>query len=116
MSPRHSQNLRVFFSCFLFFAFLFCVVAGLHCPTPSSAAASHLPQPASHQSPSGHGGECPEQLNSPAEQFNELTSSALPATDFTGLVEFLSPRYAGFHITPISSYPLRFLLFSVFLN
>jgi len=117
------QSTLKFFVPFVLFAFVVCGVGGLYCPMPASAMDTHHSQQTSHHSSSSQtSGECPEQLTSSAGPFenDDVSVEVLSVTTVawlhdipkSGVLEFF-----GNHNPPQStSYPLLFLLFSVFLN
>jgi hypothetical protein len=122
MNQKFQSTLR-FFVPFVIFAFVVCGVGGLYCPMPASATDTHHSQQTSHHSSSSQiPGECPEQLTSSAGIFENDNASfgVLYLTSFTWLHDipnFGVLQFFGNHKTPQStSYPLLFLLFSVFLN
>ena len=122
MNRRFQSTLRSFVP-FLLLAFLVCGVGGLFCPMPASAADTHHSQTTSHHSSSSHTtGECPEQLTSPAGpvESNDGPFEVLSVAAFTWLHNIPNSgalQFLGKNKTPTSTtYPLLFLLFSVFLN
>jgi len=122
MNLRFQSTLRIFIP-FLLLAFLVWGVGGLFCPMPASATDAHHAQPASHHSSSSQTtGECPEQLPSSAGSFekNHGPFGVLSAATFTWLYDIPDSgalQFLGNDKTPNSTtYPLLFLLFSVFLN
>jgi len=108
---------------FLVFTFFVCGVSGLFCPMPAFATDTPHSQSASHHSSSSQTtGECPEQLTTSAGIFenDDVSFGGLPLTNFTWLHDIPSVglfKFLGNEKTPHSTtYPLLFLLFSVFLN
>jgi hypothetical protein len=98
-------------------------VGGLFCPMPASATDTHHSQQTSHHSSSSQtSGECPDQLTSSAGAIENNDVSVEVLSVATGAWLHNIPnsgvlRFFGNHKTPQStSYPLLFLLFSVFLN
>lgn len=111
------------FAPFVVFAFVICGVVGMYCPMPASATDTHHSQSTSHHSSSSQTtGECPEQLTSSGVSFekDDAPVSVLSVAALTWLhdISNFGPfRYLGNDRTPNSTtYPLLFLLFSVFLN
>jgi len=107
----------------ILFAFVVCGVGGLYCPMPASAIDTHHSQQTSHHSSSSQTtGDCPEQLTTSAEIFeNDDVSvgfvSAAPVSWLHDIPSFSLFKFLGNERTPHSTtYPLLFLLFSVFLN
>ena len=107
----------------ILFAFVVCGVGGLYCPMPASAIDTHHSQQTSHHSSSSQTtGDCPEQLTTSAEIFeNDDVSvgfvSAAPVSWLHDIPSFGLFKFLGIERTPHSTtYPLLFLLFSVFLN
>jgi len=105
------------------FAFVVCGVGGLYCPMPASAIDKHHSQQTSHHSSSSQTtGDCPDQLTTSAGPFenDDASVGVLSAATVTWLHDI--PRFGLFKFlgnerTPNSTtYPLLFLLFSVFLN
>ena len=108
---------------FFIVVFLSCGVGGFFCPMIANAA-SHPSHEASHSSPgipSHSSGDCQDQIKTSSEEpTRDLTYSVLPYTD---LGEFTDIFKSGFSeylfasaVHSSSSYPLLFVLFSVFLN
>jgi hypothetical protein len=128
MSPTFQMNLKFqptlrSFVPFLVLAFFVCGVSGLFCPMPASATDSSHSQSASHHSSSSQTtGECIDQLTTSAEIFqNDDVSvgfvSAAPVSWLHDIPSFGLFKFLGNERTPHSTtYPLLFLLFSVFLN
>jgi len=90
---------------------------------PASATDAHHSQQTSHHSTSSQTtGDCPDQLTTSAGIFeNDGVSfgfvSAEPASWLTDIPSFGLFKFLGIERTPHSTtYPLLFLLFSVFLN
>lgn len=128
MGPTFPMNLKFqptlrFFVPIVIFAFVVCGMGGLYCPMPASATDAHHSQQASHHSSSSQTtGECPEQLTTSAEIFenDDVSVSVLSVATVTWLHNIPSFRlfkFLGNDRTPNpTSYPLLFLFFSVFLN
>ena len=117
------QSTRRSFVPFLIFTFLVCGVGALFCPMPASATDAHHSQPASHHSSSSQTtGEWPDQLTSSAGSFetDDVPCGVLSIATFTWLHDIPNSsvlKFLGNDNTPNSTtYPLLFLLFSVFLN
>jgi hypothetical protein len=107
----------------ILFAFVFCVAVGLFCPMPASATDTSHSQSASHHSSSSQTtGECPEQQTSSAGMFEKNDASvgvvsAAAVTWLNDIPSFDLFKFLGNERAPRSTtYPLLFLLFSVFLN
>jgi hypothetical protein len=107
----------------ILFAFVVCGVVGLNCPMPASATdAHHSQQPSHHSSSSQTTGECPDQLTTSAGIFETDDASvgfvsAAPVSWLTDIPSFGLFKFLGNERTPHSTtYPLLYLLFSVFLN
>ncbi len=127
ISPHHMKKtflstLRIFIP-FVIFAFMVCGVGGLFCPMPASATDTNHAQHTSHHSSSSQTtGDCPDQLTTSAGPFenDDVSVEVLSVANFTWLHDVPNSgvlQYFGNHKTPQStSYPLLFLLFSVFLN
>lgn len=121
MNLRFQSTLRRFVP-FLLLAFLVCGAGGLFCPMQASATDTHHTQPASHHSSSQATGDCPEQLTSSTGSFenNDGPFENLSVAAYTWLHDipnFSVSQFFGNHTNPQSNtYPLLFLLFSVFLN
>jgi hypothetical protein len=128
MSPTFQMNLKFqptlrSFVPFLVLAFFVCGVSGFFCPMPASATDTPHSQSASHHSSSSQTtGECIDQLTTSAEIFqNDDVSvgfvSAAPVSWLHDIPSFGLFKFLGNERTPHSTtYPLLFLLFSVFLN
>lgn len=122
MKRRFQSTLRRIVP-FLLLAFLVCGVGGMSCPMPASATDTHHSQQTSHHSSSSQAtGDCPEQLISSTGSFenNDGPFEVLSVAAFSWLHNIPDSgdvKFLGNHTTPQSStYPLLFLLFSVFLN
>jgi hypothetical protein len=122
MDHKFQATLRSFVP-FLVFTFFICGVSGLFCPMPASATDTSHSQSASHHSSSSQTtGECPEQLTTAAGIFekNDVGVGVVSVAAVTWLHDILSFdlfKFLGIERTPHSTtYPLLFLLFSVFLN
>jgi hypothetical protein len=107
----------------ILFAFVVCGVDGLYCPMPASATDTHHSQQTSHHSSSSQTtGNCPDQLTTSAEIFenNDVSVgvvSTAAATWLHDIPSFSLFTFLGNDNTPHSTtYPLLFLLFSVLLN
>jgi len=121
---RHRFTKMTKFVPLILLAFVICGVGGVYCPMPAAASDGHHPQPTSHHSSSSQStGECPELLTTSAENFekdDDVSVGGLAVATVTwlqdipgfGLFKFLSQERTP-HAT---TYPLLFLLFSVFLN
>ena len=108
---------------FLVFAFFLCGVSGLFCPMSASATDTHHSQQTSHHSSSSQTtGECPDQLTTSAGTFenDDVSVGVVSAATVSWLHDIPSFglfKFLGNERTPHSTtYPLLFLLFSVFLN
>jgi hypothetical protein len=122
MNPQFLSKLKIFIP-LVIFAFVVCGVGGLFCPMPPSATDTHHSQQTSHHSSSSQtSGECPEQLTSAAGPFenDDVSVKVLSVATVAWLHNIPNSgvlQFFGTHKTPQStSYPLLFLLFSVFLN
>jgi hypothetical protein len=122
MNLKFQATLRNFVP-FLVFTFFVCGVTGLLCSMPASATdASHSQSASHHSSSSQTTGECPEQLTSSPGAFenDDVSVSVLSVATVTWLHDIPSFglfKFLGNERTPNSTtYPLLFLLFSVFLN
>ena len=107
---------------FLLVAFLACGGGGLFCPM-ATATPLHHSQEHSHQSPAtplNSSEDCPDQFKNSEERSRDLTYSVLPHTEITELADLYKSTYSKYFfassVPQTSSYPLLFLLFSVFLN
>jgi hypothetical protein len=105
------------------FAFVVCGVGALYCPMPASASDTHHAQQTSHHpSSSQTTGDCPDQLATSAEIFenDDVSVGVLSVATIAWLhniPSFSLFKFLGNERTPHSTtYPLLFLLFSVFLN
>ena len=107
----------------ILFAFVICGVGGVYCPMSAAASdASHSQSTSHHSSPSQSTSECPELLTTSAENFekDDVSISVLAIGTVNGLQDI--PGFGLFKFlsqerTPrATTYPLLFLLFSVFLN
>jgi hypothetical protein len=122
MDPKFQATLRTFVP-FVILAFVVCGGGGLYCPMPASATdTQHSQQTSHHSSSSQTTGDCPDQLTTSAENFENEDASfeVLSVAAFTWLNDIPSFglfTFLGIERTPHSTtYPLLFLLFSVFLN
>jgi len=123
MNLEFLSKMKCFVS-FVLFAFVVCGVGGVYCPMPASATDTHHSQQTSHHSSSPQtSGECPEQLTTSSAGIFENDDapvgflSVATVTWLNDISNFGPFRYLGNDRTPNStSYPLLFLLFSVFLN
>jgi hypothetical protein len=122
MNFQFLSKMKCFVS-FVLFTFVVCGVGGLYCPMPASATDTHHSQQTSHHSSSPQTtGECPEQLITSAGTFeNDDASvgvvSTATVTWLHDIPSFGLFKFLGNERTPNSTtYPLLFLLFSVFLN
>lgn len=123
MNRKKLQTVRLMIP-FLLVTFLVCGSGGLFCPMEGSAAEPHHSESDSHQLPStpiDSSDGCLDQLKSTEEQSRDLTDGTLPMAAFTLLADIfestVSHNYLSTSSSPRSStYPLLFLLFSVFLN
>jgi len=107
----------------LLVAILMCGGGGFFCPMAASAAGTHHSQSDSHKLPAtpfNSSGDCPDQFKSTEETYKNLTYGVFPITEFMGLADIVESAFSHYLFTsPVpqtSSYPLLFLLFSVFLN
>jgi hypothetical protein len=108
---------------FLLFTFLVCGSGSLFCPMAESEAGTHHSQSNSHQVPSTpihSSGDCPDQFKNAEELSKGLTYGVLPVaelSEFTDIFTSAISHYLSINSAAQSStYPLLFLLFSVFLN
>ena len=122
MNQRFQSTLKRFVP-FLLLAFMVCGMGGIFCPMPASATDTHHSQQTSHHSSSSQTtGGCPEQLTNSAGSFetHDGLFENFSVTAFTwlhDLPDFSVSQFFGSHTTSqTSTYPLLFLLFSVFLN
>jgi len=122
MNLKFQSTLKRFVP-FLLLAFLVCGVGGMFCPMAASATDTHHSQQPSHHSSSSQAtGDCPEQLTNSTGSFenNDGPFEVLSVAANTWLHDipnFSVSQFFGNHATPQpSTYPLLFLLFSVFLN
>lgn len=107
---------------FLLFTLLVCGSGSLFCPMVESEAATHHSQSHSNQVPSAPihpSGKCPDQFKNAEELSKDLAYGVLPVAEFSELTDIFTSaasHYLSQHYVPQSSYPLLFLLLSVFLN
>ena len=107
---------------FLLVAFLACGGGSFFCPMGTEAAPHHS-QENSHPSPGtplNSSEDCPDQLKSSEELSKNLTYGVSAFTEVAVSIDiFKSPFSEYFFASAVptsSTYPLLFLLFSVFLN
>jgi hypothetical protein len=114
MDHKLQSTLRSF-APFLVFAFFVCGVSGLFCPMPASAIDTPYSQSASHHSSSSQ-----TTTSAGAFENDDVSFGVLSLTNFTWLHDIPNSGFLNFlgnDNTPQSTtYPLLFLLFSVFLN
>jgi hypothetical protein len=120
MDHKFQATLRSFVP-FLVFTFFICGVSGLFCPMAASATHySHSQSSSHHSSSSQTTGECPEQLTTAAGIFEKNDVGVVSVAAVIWLHDIPSFdlfKFLGNERTPHSTtYPLLFLLFSVFLN
>ena len=109
---------------FLLVTLLVCGSGELFCPMEGSAAGSHHSESNPQQlppAPFNSSGDCPDQLKSSEEQSRDLAYGILPIVAFTQLADIFEANFSyallsTLSVPRFSSYPLLFLLFSVFLN
>jgi hypothetical protein len=122
MNLNFQATLRSFVP-FVILAFVVCGVGGLYCPMPASATdTQHSQQTSHHSSSSQTTGDCPDQLTTSAgisetDDASVGFVSAEPVSWLTDIPSFGVFKFLGNDRAPHSTtYPLLFLLFSVFLN
>ena len=122
MNLKFQATIRHFVP-YLVFIFFVCGVSGLFCSMPAAATDTSHSQSASHHTSSSQTpGNCPDQLTTSAEIFeNDDVSvgviSVAPVSWLPNIPHFGPFKFLGHDRTPNSTtYPLLFLLFSVFLN
>jgi len=122
MNEKFLSNMKIFAPIFIL-AFVVCGAGGVYCPMPASATDTHHSQPTSHHSSSSQTtGDCPDQLLTSSGVFEKddvpVSVLSVAATTWLHDISNFGPfKYLGNDRTSNSTtYPLLFLLFSVFLN
>lgn len=122
MNRKKLQRIRLMIPFFLV-AFLVCGSGGLFCSMEESAAGTHHSQSSSQQSPMpfNSSADCQDQLKSSEEKSRDLVDGVLPISVFTKSTNIFESTFSHYYLSTSSSprsstYPLLFLLFSVFLN
>lgn len=121
MNRKIIQRVRLIVP-FLLVAFLVCG-SGLFCPMTESPAGTHHSPSKSHQlppTPINSSDDCLDQFKNAEIQSKDLTYDVFSLLQFKGLDNIFESPFSNYLFTSIapqtSSYPLLFLLFSVFLN